>query len=210
MSFKCTYGSFKRVLNDMHGFLPSSREKEINLDRAQSQTKAPPPITMFDRLRRPSQSDEPRLAVDMEPLSLQSHMRSQTLVHAQEQVGQGGPRIAPFETEKSEAEALSEKRLYARRKRRHEEALGTYTQEAKTDQLFNKEVTDAALEWSDGLRQPGTDLREYVKLVTPAGKLTKEVAKDLLQRMKLPVKTEMGVMLHYVQALFLRFRDFVT
>ena len=122
-------------------------------------------------------------------------MRSQTLVHAQEQVGQGGPRIAPFETEKSEAEALSEKRLYARRKRRHEEALGTYTQEAKTEQLFNKEVTDAALEWSDGLRQPGTDLREYVKLVTPAGKLTKEVAKELLQRLKLPVKTEMGVML---------------
>jgi len=150
---------------------------------------------MFDRLRRPSQGDEPRLAGDMEPLSLQSHMRSQTLVHVQEQGGQGGPLIAPFASEKSEAEALSENRLYARRKRRHEEALGTYTQEAKTDQLFDKEVTDAALEWSDGLRQPGTDLREYVKLVTPAGKLTKEVAKDLLQRLKLPVKTEMGVML---------------
>jgi hypothetical protein len=121
-------------------------------------------------------------------------MRSQTLIHAQEQVGQGGPRIAPFETEKSEAEALSEKRLYARRKRRHEEALGT--QDTKTEQqLFDKEVSDAALEWSDGVRQPGTDLREYVKLVTPAGKLTKEVAKDLLQRLQLPVKTEMGVLL---------------
>ncbi len=146
---------------------------------------------MLDRLRRPSQSDEPRLAGDMEPLSLQSHMRSQTMAHSQEQVGQGGPLFA---SEKSEAEALSEKRLYARRKRRHEEALGT--QDTKTEQqLFDKEVTDAALEWSDGLRQPGTDSREYVKLVTPAGKLTKEVAKDLLHRLKLPVKTEMGVLL---------------
>ena len=121
---------------------------------------------MFDRLRRPSQSDEPRLAVDVEPLSLQSHMRSQSAIHGQEQVGQGGPRIAPFATEKSEAEALSEKRLYARRKRRYEEALESASkQEDKTEQpLFDQKIDDTSVSWSDGLRQPSSDLKEYVKL----------------------------------------------
>jgi hypothetical protein len=124
----------------MRGFYPVQEKKEIRPSTKSNQS--PPPIAMFDRLRRPSQSDEPRLAGDMEPLSLQSHMRSQALVHVQEQGGQGGPLIAPFGSDKSEAEALSENRMYARRKRRHEEALGTYTQDAKTEQqLFDKEVT---------------------------------------------------------------------
>ena len=150
---------------------------------------------MFDRLRRPSQSEGPQLALDMEPLSLQSHMRTHLHYY---QEGQGKPLTAPFTSEKSEVEILSEDRLYARRKRRHEEAMGTHNDAAKTEDLFNQKVDEASMKWTDGVHPPSTDSKAYVKLVSPSGKLTKEVAKDLLQRLKIPVKTEMGVLMQHM------------
>ena len=95
-------------------------------------------------------------------------------------------------------ETLSEDRLYARRKRHHEEAMGTHNEAAKTEDLFNQKVDEASMKWTDGIHHPSTDSKAYVKLVTPSGKLTKEVAKDLLQRLKIPVKTEMGVLMQHM------------
>jgi hypothetical protein len=114
------------------------------------------------------------------------------------QEGQGKPLTAPFTSEKSEVETLSEDRLYARRKRRHEEAMGTHNEAAKTEDLFNQKVDEASMKWTDGIHHPSTDSKAYVKLVTPSGKLTKEVAKDLLQRLKIRVKTEMGVLMQHM------------
>ena len=140
-------------------------------------------------------SHGPGVQLSMEPHSLQSHLRHHHLdLMMVKQEGAGGADMVLQPP--SAFELLSESRLYARRKRRHEEALRNREDEANTAQLFpDSEKQTQGSSWSDGIRKLTTDSQEYVKLVTPSGTLTKDVAKDLLLRLNLPVKTEMGVML---------------
>ena len=92
---------------------------------------------------------------------------------------------------KTQAEITAEERLYARRKRRHVEALGS--RETHVETLFPREVAPSAQDWNDddsAARKPAKGAQKYVKLVQPNGKLTREMATDLVKRLDLPVQKE--------------------
>jgi len=131
--------------------------------------------------------------VEDEADHMRSHASSQLHSAAQLQSGAG---LEPFPKDVSAEEKIAEARLRARRKRRHGEALSGHVKAARIDELFPSRSMDDALKkpWTADTKVPTKGSVPYEKFVKPAGDLTQDALKDLVSRLGLPLKKDMGLL----------------
>jgi hypothetical protein len=136
-------------------------------------------------------------------------------LEAQGQSGgrQTGAGQAPFEKDVSAEEKTAELRLLDRRKRRHEEAfVGAQSQRARTDALFPAVSSQVYIDDGTGPSRARDTLpstlaqqKPYSKFVKPAGNLTRDQLKDLVERLNLPLQKQYALLVdvfyrHYLNS----------
>ena len=104
---------------------------------------------------------------------------------------QNGKGRVPYPIAMSAAEKRSEARLAVRRRKRHDEALSG--RDGRTDRLFPDPIPDD--DWRDIDHPVSTKTaKPYKKFVAPTGQLTRDMLKEIVTRMGLPLKREMALM----------------